>query len=234
MDKSRTVNTKFWTDSYIENLNPSEKLLFLYLLTNPYTNILGIYEVSRKRIKFETDLNDETVRKALERFEKDRKVICYNDWIMIPNFLNHQKLNTNMKKGVVSIFNELPQWLQNKILGNDSKGLGNDSESFEKIRNTLLKIESESESESEKERESEKKESQKKFYKPSLQEVKDFFRENGYRESIAEKAYNYYSEADWHDSQGKKVRNWKQKMRMVWFKEEHKIRNNQQKNVMPS
>lgn len=57
---------------------------------------------------------------------------------------------------------------------------------------------------------------------PNLEEVKSFFVENGYAEAVAEKAFLFYSEANWHDSKGKKVRNWKQKMRSVWFKDENK------------
>ncbi len=63
----------------------------------------------------------------------------------------------------------------------------------------------------------------KKFTPPSLDEVKVYFKENGYKEDSAIKAYNFYSTADWHDTQGRSVKNWKQKMIGVWFKEENKI-----------
>ena len=46
-----------------------------------------------------------------------------------------------MKIGITKIFNDLPEWLRNDVLGNGSEGLGNDSEGFEKIRNGLLKYE---------------------------------------------------------------------------------------------
>lgn len=62
----------------------------------------------------------------------------------------------------------------------------------------------------------------KRYSKPSLQEVIDFFEENGFTSLSAIKAYNYYNEADWTDSTGKKVKSWKQKMRGVWFKDENK------------
>ena len=60
------------------------------------------------------------------------------------------------------------------------------------------------------------------YSKPSLQEVIDFFEENGFTSLSAIKAYKYYDEADWTDSNGKKVKSWKQKMRGVWFKDENK------------
>lgn len=57
---------------------------------------------------------------------------------------------------------------------------------------------------------------------PTLEEVQTFFKENGYSVEIATKAYHYYAEAGWKDSRGEPVRAWKQKMRGVWFREEHK------------
>ena len=44
MSKQRSVDTCFWDDRYITQLDPSEKLLFLYLLTNTLTNICGVYQ----------------------------------------------------------------------------------------------------------------------------------------------------------------------------------------------
>ena len=57
---------------------------------------------------------------------------------------------------------------------------------------------------------------------PNLDQVKSYFIENGYSEQSAVKAFNYYSVAGWKDSNGKQVRNWKQKMQSVWFKDENK------------
>jgi hypothetical protein len=61
------------------------------------------------------------------------------------------------------------------------------------------------------------------YSKPSLSEVIDFFNQNGYQDAGAIKAYTYYDEGGWTDSNGNKVKNWKQKMRGVWFRDEYKI-----------
>lgn len=64
---------------------------------------------------------------------------------------------------------------------------------------------------------------------PTLQEVKDYFVEKGYTEQSAEKAWNYYNASlgdngrVWKDGKGQTVKNWKQKMQAVWFKDENKI-----------
>jgi len=64
-------------------------------------------------------------------------VLYDNSFIIIPNFLKNQKLNPNMQIGVEHLFDALPKWLKNNILGNGSKGLGN---GYETISNGLLKV----------------------------------------------------------------------------------------------
>jgi uncharacterized protein YdaU (DUF1376 family) len=64
---------------------------------------------------------------------------------------------------------------------------------------------------------------EKQFKKPTLEEVKQYFHENGYSEQSAITAFEYYEAGGWIDARGKKVRNWKQKMISVWFKQDNKI-----------
>lgn len=61
-----------------------------------------------------------------------------------------------------------------------------------------------------------------KFTPPLINEVAQYFIDNGYTEKSAINAFKYYEEGDWKDSKGNKVKNWKQKMRGVWFKDENK------------
>lgn len=57
-------------------------------------------------------------------------------------------------------------------------------------------------------------------FKPPLEiEVSEYFKTNGYSQESAKRAFKYYSEAKWKDGKGDKIRNWKQKMIGVWFKE---------------
>lgn len=117
--KLRSVNTKFWDDSFITELDSQQKLLFLYLLTNPLTNLLGIYEISIKRIKFDTGLNNETLQKGLKRFETLRKCFYIDGYIILTNFLKNQSLNPNMKKAVTKAWRGLHEKLRNKIIDNN-------------------------------------------------------------------------------------------------------------------
>jgi uncharacterized phage protein (TIGR02220 family) len=166
MAKLRSVNTKFWDDPFITELNPTEKLLFLYLITNSLTNLLGIYEISERKISFDTGMDIKTVRKGLERFGMVRKAFFVENYIILPNWLKNQKLNANMKVAVEKEFNLLPEWLRNKVLSNGSESLGN---GYETIRNGLqmvrqVEVEVEVEDKKEDEKEYELKGKNKKIY----------------------------------------------------------------------
>ena len=61
----------------------------------------------------------------------------------------------------------------------------------------------------------------KRFVPPVISDVISYFEENGYSRDAGRKAYQYYNTANWHDSKGNQVKNWKQKMISVWFKPEN-------------
>jgi hypothetical protein len=63
-----------------------------------------------------------------------------------------------------------------------------------------------------------------KFTPPSLDLVIEYFIENGYSKESAERAFKYYETGEWRDSKNNPVKNWKQKMLSVWFKDENKIK----------
>ena len=53
--------------------------------------------------------------------------------------------------------------------------------------------------------------------------INSIFIENGYSEQLEKKAFDYYDIASWKLSKRNYVKNWKQKMLSVWFKEENKV-----------
>lgn len=110
MAKNRYVNTHFWSDSYISELDPTEKLLFIYLLTNPFSNIAGVYEITLKQISLDTGIDKEMVLKLLDRFQNDKKIFYFeSSWIFIVNFTKHQEQGSDkVQTGIKRIFEELP------------------------------------------------------------------------------------------------------------------------------
>ena len=111
MSKKRYIDTKFWDDNYVMNRDPVEKLLFLYLLTNTLTNIVGIYEISLRRIAFDTGIDSEMVDKILKRFEADLKVKYEDNLVAIRNFTKHQLNNPKINTGMESLLKEVPEHL---------------------------------------------------------------------------------------------------------------------------
>ncbi len=129
--KLRSVNTGFWSDPFIEELTSQEKLLYLYLITNEKTNMIGIYEVSFRRISYDTGIKKEAIENALKRFEKLKKVYYKDNHIVLVNFLNHQNFNTNMKKSAIDCYNDLPDSLKVQDVKASKE---NPLEGFERIR----------------------------------------------------------------------------------------------------
>jgi hypothetical protein len=144
----RSINTKFWDDTWVTELSSDQKLIWLYLLTNSLTNLIGVYEISLKKIQFDTGIESfETVSKALKRFEDDKKAFYFQSHIVLVNFFANQSFNTNMIIGAKSEWNNLPKSLIDYILGNPLKGF----ESLLKGLGILPKKEDEKEDEKEKE-----------------------------------------------------------------------------------
>lgn len=112
MNKMRSVNTHFWNDNYVIDLDPIEKLLFLYLLTNPNTNMLGIYELHIRKIAFDTGIDKDMVLKIFERFQEAEKASYLDGYVCLFNFTKHQSYNSNMKISAVNSFKELPLSIQ--------------------------------------------------------------------------------------------------------------------------
>lgn len=74
----RTISMAFWTDSKIvDDFTPEDKYFYLYLFTNPHTNLCGCYEISIKQIVNEIGYSDDSVRTLIRRFEEIHKVIRY-------------------------------------------------------------------------------------------------------------------------------------------------------------
>lgn len=63
------------------------------------------------------------------------------------------------------------------------------------------------------------------FIPPTIDEVKDYCHQNNYTEELAQKAFKHYDISGWKDTNGKEVKNWKQKISTNWFKDEFMIKN---------
>jgi hypothetical protein len=118
MATQRYISTSFWDDSWIQTLDPSEKLLYLYLMTNPLTNIAGVYKITIRRICFDTGFNDTTIKHILEKFNKAGKAYLVDEYIILPSWPRHQKWesSTKIKEGIISVLKGLSKEIIEKLI----------------------------------------------------------------------------------------------------------------------
>lgn len=67
MGYQRTVSSKFWEDSKVEEFSPEDRYTMLYLLTNPMTNLCGCYEISFRRMSRDLGYNSDMVAVIVDR-----------------------------------------------------------------------------------------------------------------------------------------------------------------------
>jgi uncharacterized phage protein (TIGR02220 family) len=92
MGIKRVVDTSFWTDGKVDEFSPEDKYFMLYLLTNPFSTQLGIYELSIKQAAFQMGYSVETVKVLIDRFQSKYGIILFSEStneIAIKNFLRH-------------------------------------------------------------------------------------------------------------------------------------------------
>lgn len=130
MAASRYVNTNFWKDNYIADLTKDEKLLFLYFLTNPRTTIAGVYEINVREIAFDTGITTEEINNILLKFAEDKKMFYEKGWLIVKNFVRHQRMNPSTTQGVDRVLSDCPTWVKDKYI---ALGVGNQQGTFDGI-----------------------------------------------------------------------------------------------------
>lgn len=121
------IDTKFWLDPFVlDELDSLEKLVYIYLITNPYTNICGIYELPLKVMGVETGIETENLKKVIiPRLEKLGKVKYKNGWIAIKNFIKNQNVGSeDVKIGIRRELECVPDELREWVVGGSREGLG--------------------------------------------------------------------------------------------------------------
>jgi hypothetical protein len=204
----RFIDTNIFDDSWFMNLSKDGKLLWIYFITK--CNHAGILELNLRLISFQTGIeNIETVCKELAK----TYIRVNEQLIFIPKFIKYQypefpKSNVRQQFSAIQILKKYGLFDEEiNSLVTVSKELVNSYDNGHVNDNEEKGVRGE-----------------KQFKKPTLEEVKQYFHENGYSEQSAITAFEYYEAGGWIDSRGKKVKNWKQKMIAVWFNEQNKIK----------
>lgn len=204
MSKLRSINTSIWCDTWFEDLKVDEKLLFIYLITNERTNMLGVYEISINKISFETGINKSKIDDILINFEKSNKIMYKSNRVILLNFLKHQNYNFNMKKSAIDCYNDLPIDLKSL----KSTTLDRTEEGFETLRKgfgMVSKYEVELEKEIENELEKENMESRKLKFASTLESFSKI-----YSKDLLNAFFSYWTEPN------KSKTKFKQELEKTW------------------
>ena len=98
----RNVQLSFWTDNKVEDdFTPEDKFFYLYLLTNPQTNICGCYEASWSQMMQQTGYNKDTILRLLDRFENVHEIVKFNKATKEILILNWHKYNWSKSEKVL-------------------------------------------------------------------------------------------------------------------------------------
>ena len=119
MAAQRYISTSFWDDEWVQNLAVNKKLIYMYLLTNPLTNIAGVYKITARRMAFDTGVSEKTLIRILDEFAEAGKAYYFsNEWIILPNWPKHQQADKRAKirAGIDNILSDLPEPVWNELL----------------------------------------------------------------------------------------------------------------------
>lgn len=212
----RTVHTSFWTDSKVsESMTPEDKFFMLYILTNPLTNTLGCYEISKRVMSYDTGYNIDTIEKLIDRFVNIHKLIRYdsqNRELLIENWSKYNWLASD--KTLTRIVAELQQLKSDtfqqllidrlgkfykkdikSMFKTDGASMGHGRGSYaeqehnKNINNNKNKTLKDSVPDS-------SSVTVKKFVKPTLNQIKDYQTEYGSNVSV-EEFYDYFESKGW-------------------------------------
>lgn len=109
MANYRQIHVSIWKDSWFLDLEPDEKLLFIYLFSNESTSLSGIYRVSKKVIAFETGLKSQRIDEILNKFNAAGKVYFENDIIWVVHMRKfHETRSTKVQTRIESDLSDIP------------------------------------------------------------------------------------------------------------------------------
>lgn len=165
-----------------------------YLGGKPIQCKSGQFTTGRKQLSMETGICESKIERILSNFEK------------IEQQIEQRKTSVNRLISILnwSIYQESEQQFEQQV--------NNDRTTSEQRVNTLQEYKEDKKL----------KNVRNIFVVPTIQEVIDYFEENGFGREYANKFFKGYEVANWTDSKGNKIKNWKQKAQHVWFKEELK------------
>lgn len=193
--------SRLWSNTKFQNLATDSKLLYIYLATNPNIMSVGVIDLNIDLVTLQLNSTIEVMRSSVKEL-KDKGYVevfkCEDSlyFVVIDHFNTLPKADTTVARA-----NKELKSLPYKLVENLAK-LGIE---------TSRKIVS--------------------FEIPSNEEILEFAASKGYlidanmfSKYYEDQGKRFGKEGQWVDGRGKQVKDWRAKLRLVWFKDENKLK----------
>lgn len=193
--------SKLWGNNKFNNLTNNSKLFYIYLITNPSINTVGVLSINFPVAQAQLGLSIKQIRVSTKELISNGylyvKQYDSDIYFIVPAHFNTLAKSDSAILKITKDLDTLPDDLRVFL---DTLNI-----------NTLSKARI--------------------FVKPSKKEVLDYSIQQGYKVNADNFINYYQNEADkrgrsdvWINSRGKVVRDWKATLRNVWFKDENKLK----------
>lgn len=132
------IATRFWQDEKGKELSDDGKLLYLYILTSPHSNMAGYYVLPKPYALYDLKWPAERLGKPFDELLRNGliKYCESSDVVLIPNFFRYNPIqNKNQAKGASRRIAELPG---NTLVGDFLASVKRFAESFYELFGELL------------------------------------------------------------------------------------------------
>lgn len=191
--------SRLWREGRFQSLSREAKLLYIYLVTSPNLNTLGLLNTSPESVLFDLSYNRDEFREACREiqrvFVKIFKVEHQVYFFVQDHFATLPKSVTVSKKA-------------HKDISKMSKGVVEYMEEEGLMPDIEKHVE---------------------FNAPTVKEIEEYALSKGYLIEAKvvidfyEGKAKLFGKKGWYDSKGKAVKDWRAKLRKIWFKDENKL-----------
>jgi hypothetical protein len=97
MAEFRNIHTRIWADAWFSGLSPEEKLLFVYLFSNPSASVCGMYELPLRTMALDTGIPADRVSAILDTFAGAGKVFYEDGIVWVVNLRKYNSSGDSVK-----------------------------------------------------------------------------------------------------------------------------------------
>ncbi len=128
----RTIDTDIWSNAWFYDLTSAQKVMFIFLFSNPLVSNIGVLEISRRQLAATTGVSLSTANKFLEELEQDGRIVVDGKLILITDFISKQthfggasevNKNDRLLKNLLQLFNACPSEKLKRGLQQEYPGL---------------------------------------------------------------------------------------------------------------